>query len=90
MSADETSKLDRILEHLDSQTEEIAKINRGLYGDPANEIKGALKRLSEVETEVSTLKEFKKKIVYFVGAVTTAATLAFELVGDWFKRQVGL
>jgi hypothetical protein len=73
MSQDQDDKLDRILNKLDEQGEEIMKMNRGLYGDPHNKVPGLMQGHYELKTDVDKIKEFKKKATWTFAGLTTAA-----------------
>jgi hypothetical protein len=77
MSKDEDDKLDKILE-------EMAKMNRGLYGDPHNKVPGLMQSHFELKDQVEKINEFKKKATWTFAGLTTAAPFIAAEVRKWF------
>lgn len=73
-----TQKLDLVLEKLSKQEKDIARINRGLYGDPDNETPGLIARQKMDEDRLQKLEESNKRQKYWLAGVVVG------IQGAWF------
>ena len=73
----------RLFMTLDAQTEKLSKIERGVYGDKANHVKGALERLEGIE---EWMGKVKLKTAYISGAVAIVAFLAMRF-WEWLVNS---
>jgi Zn-dependent membrane protease YugP len=83
MSQQEESKLDRILK-------EVGDINRGLYGDHKNKVKGLMQEHYELKEQVVKLKETDKKRTWVVFGFTSAIGFSAPFVWAMVKKYFGL
>lgn len=83
MTQDEDHRLDKILT-------EVEKINRGLYGDPENKVKGLMQEHYELKDDVQKIKENEKKKAWFIAAFSSGASFGlpylWELVKNFFQK----
>lgn len=70
---------------------DISTINRGLYGDPTNDVPGLLERqktteleVHKVSTSVKGIKTTQAKITAAAAAVVAVGNVVFYLVKSWF------
>lgn len=73
MNSDE--KLDKILE-------QVEKINRGVYGDKDNGVKGLIKENQDQEERIKSLEDTRKHAKYWVGGVTVAGSAVVVFVKE--------
>lgn len=62
---------------LDHQTGQLNDVNRALYGDSKNSVKGLLKDVEDIKDWISTQK---KRIAWLTGA---ALVIGFVLTKGW-------
>lgn len=77
MNSDE--KLDKILWH-------VEKLNRGVYGDPDNGVKGLIKENQDQEERIKSLEDTRKHAKYWVGGFSVAGST----VAVFIKEKLGL
>lgn len=76
LTADEKK---RIFMTLDAQTVMIQKIERGIYGDKENGVKGALKDISEIKKWIAA----SKVKITFISGIGVAIGFIFTRVWEW-------
>ena len=81
LSEDEKS---RLFKTLDMHTEQNEKIERGLYGDAPNKVKGAIERIERIE---KWIENHNVKTAYISGMVATAI-LFLKIGWDWLIEHV--
>lgn len=79
MSAAEDNKLDQILGHLQ-------KLNRGMYGDPDNGVKGLIKDNLDQEVRLKAVEDTQKKVKYWIAGFTVTVPVIIHFV----KERLGL
>lgn len=73
----------RLFDTLDAQTRQLQSLERGMYGDKDNRVKGVLDRLAHIEAWVT---RSKMKIAYISGAVG-AAVVGLKMGWDWIVEH---
>jgi hypothetical protein len=84
MSDKENDKLDRILNKLDDHDIKLADIQRGIYGDPKNDVPGLMKENKDQEKRIKELEDLKKKGTYMVAGVTLAWPIIWHHIKGFF------
>lgn len=79
MSAEQEDKLQLILD-------EVAKINRGLYGDPVNKVPGMMQSHYDLKAEFDLEKENRKKRTWMIAGFSSAASFSLPVLWEWFKK----
>ena len=81
----------RLFQTLDKHTEQNDKIERGLYGDKPNKVKGALDTIEDLKTEIikinTWINKYQLKTAYLSGAVA-GVILYFKYIWDWFMAHI--
>ena len=76
-------------EGFDRLSKEVEGLKSGIHGNEEHDQDGYRQRISRLEGNVSELKEFKKKILYLVSAITSIVTLVANALILLFKHFVG-
>ena len=75
---------------LDMHTEQNEKIERGLYGDAPNKVKGALEQISDLRRDVRSVQDWidqhNLKTAYISG-FTAACILALKAGWDYITKK---
>lgn len=86
MSEKENDKLDKVLYHLETLGKSVAKIERGVYGDPDNDVPGLIKENKSQETRIKSLEENQKKQKWIIAGVSFSVPVIIHFV----KQKIGL
>lgn len=82
----------RLFMTLDKHTEQNEKIERGLYGDEPNNVKGALDQIEELRSQVrgiqSWISKHNLKTAYMSGFVA-CVVIGAKMFWDWLMAKVG-
>jgi hypothetical protein len=70
---------DRLFATLDKQTAQLANLERGMYGDPANKVKGIVDEVADIKRWI---EKSKRKIAWIAG-FGTAIGLLLNKVWEW-------
>jgi len=77
----------RLFQTLDMHSDQNAKIERGLYGDPENKVKGALDQIEDLKGQIHKIEYWILKHnlkTAFISGVTASVVLFAKMVGSWF------
>jgi len=74
----------RLFQTLDLHTRQNEAIDRGLYGDKVNKVKGALDRIEAIELWIT---KHNLKTAYVSGATATAM-IAAKMFWDWMVEKM--
>lgn len=77
----------RLFMTLDAQTRQLERLERGVYGDKENGVKGMIARIEHIE---SWITKSKQKIAYISGACAVIAIglkMAWDYVLEHFKKS---
>lgn len=67
MSGDESNKLDKLIGMVETLSDEVSTVKRGVYGDAANKVPGLIDTDREQHKRIKSLEETRKKALWFAG-----------------------
>lgn len=79
-------KIDEILKLTQQNTNDIAHIKRGLYGDPVNKLPGLIDRQIEDEAEIKKLKDQQSRTLWIVTGFGAAVSVIFNFLKELFWK----
>ncbi len=81
---------DRLFTTLDRHTEQNEKIERGLYGDRPNNVKGALDQIEDLKNQIRVIQSWinrhNLKTAYMSGAVATFVVFV-KMAWDYIMQR---
>jgi len=74
------AKLEDILQRLHLAEQQINTIQRGVYGDSKNEVKGLIQIVRDIEKTVKQIQDYRKKVIYFSGGALAVIEIIVQIV----------
>lgn len=65
----------------------VAEVKRGLYGDPANEVKGVITKQNIYEVELKKVKTRLNRAFWWGSGAIAGINVAFFLVKEYFANK---
>ena len=83
MSQNEEDKIDKLIQ-------EVARMNRGLYGDSENKQKGLMQVVYDTVDDVDKIKDKQKRMSYTLGGLGLAGTVTWPFIWESIKKYFGI
>ena len=82
MSDQQEDKLDKIIAKLET-------IERGVYGDPQNQVPGLIETDRSQDKRITALEDQNKKQKYTIAGIGLASGIGFPYFIEWVKKHLG-